>query len=96
MNVHWTDRAKARLKLLEEHIAQDSPQVARETVLRILKRSVQIGELPQSGRKVREFDDPLVREVLERPYRIVYQISDDRVDVLTVLHYRQLFPGDLP
>jgi plasmid stabilization system protein ParE len=33
MNVHWTDRAKARLKLLEVHIAQDSPQVARETVL---------------------------------------------------------------
>jgi toxin ParE1/3/4 len=36
-----------------------------------------------------------VREILERPYRILYCIKQDRVDVITVMHYRQLLPDDL-
>ncbi len=51
MKVYWTDRAKRRLKLIEEYIAQDAPEVGQRTVHRILARSRQIGELPQSGRK---------------------------------------------
>ncbi len=58
MKVYWTDRAKRRLKLIEEYIAQDAPEVAQRTVRRILARSRQIGELPQSGRRVPEFDHP--------------------------------------
>jgi len=95
MNVHWTDRAKARLRLLEEHIAQSSPQIARETVHRIISRSAQIGELPHSGCRVPEYDAPEVREMLERPYRIIDRARENQIDVLTVLHYRHLLPGDL-
>ena len=36
-----------------------------------------------------------VRELLERPYRILYRILPDRIDVITVMHYRQLLPSDL-
>lgn len=94
MKVYWTDRAKRRLKLIEEYIAQDAPEVAQRTVHRILARSRQIGELPQSGRKVPEFDHPEIREVLQRPYRIIYRVRSDRIDVLAVMHYRQLLPRD--
>jgi len=36
-----------------------------------------------------------LREVLERPYRIIYLIGSDRIDILTIVHYRQLLPEDL-
>lgn len=95
MRVHWTDRAKARLKLIHDYIAHDAPLVAPQVVERLLARSRQIGETPYAGRQVSEHQREDLREVLERPYRIIYRILPDRIDVITVMHYRQLLPGDL-
>jgi plasmid stabilization system protein ParE len=44
---------------------------------------------------VPEYQREDVREILERPYRILYRIKRDRIDVITVMHYRQLLPDDL-
>ncbi len=95
MKVHWTDRAKTRLKLIHEYIAQDAPLVATQVVERLIRRSQQIVKLPHTGRAVSEYQHEDLREVLERPYRIIYRIRRDRIDVLTVMHYRQLLPSDL-
>ena len=91
MKVHWTDRAKQRLKLIHDHIAKDAPLVAPSVIERLVRRSLQIGEFPHSGREVSEYQREDVREILERPYRI----QRDRIDVITVMHYRQLLPDDL-
>lgn len=95
MKVNWTERAKTRLRLIHEYIAADAPIVANQVVERLVNRSRQIAELPYSGRAVPEFQRTDVRELLERPYRIIYRIMPDRIDILTVLHYRQLLPHDL-
>lgn len=95
MRVHWTDRAKTRLRLIHDHIAKDAPLVASQVVERLLRRSIQIGDLPYSGRAVPEYQRDDIREVLEQPYRIIYRILPNRVDIITVMHYRQLLPGDL-
>lgn len=95
MKVHWTDRAKQRLKLIQQHIAKDAPLVAPNVIERLIRRSIQIGEFPHSGREVPEYRHPDVRESLERPYRILYHIKGDRIDIITVMHYRQLLPDDL-
>ncbi len=92
MIVNWTDFAKARLHKIHAVIAKDSAMVADKTIQRIVKRSKQIAELPKSGRKVPEYCEPDIREILERPYRIIYRILSNRIDVLTVMHYRQLLP----
>ena len=36
-----------------------------------------------------------VRELLERPYRLLYRVTPTQVEILTALHYRQLMPADL-
>ena len=54
MKVHWTDRAKTRLKLIHDYIAQDAPLVATQVVERLIRRSQQIGKLPHTGRAVPE------------------------------------------
>jgi len=95
MKVYWTDRAKQRLRLIEEHIAKDAPSTAEKTIQRILARSRQIEGVPRSGRQVPEYSNTQIRELLERPYRIVYRILSDRIDIVTVMHYRQLLPSDL-
>ncbi|HEX9811203.1 MAG TPA: type II toxin-antitoxin system RelE/ParE family toxin [Burkholderiales bacterium] len=95
MRVHWTTRAKARLHLLHNHIAQDAPLVAPKVIERLIERSRQIATVPHAGRQVPEYQREDVREVLERPYRLIYRILSDRIDIITVMHYRQLLPSDL-
>jgi plasmid stabilization system protein ParE len=51
--------------------------------------------LPRAARVVPEYRVEAVREVFERPYRIIYRIKADEIEVLTVMHYRQLLPADL-
>ena len=95
MKVHWTERAKRRLRLLHDHIAKDSPIIAPQVIERLVRRSIQIGDVPYAGREVPEYQREDVREILERPYRILYHIRRDRIDIITVMHYRQLLPDDL-
>lgn len=95
MRVHWTDHAKRRLKLIHDHIAKDAPLTALQVFERLVRRSIQIGKVPCAGREVPEYQREDVREILERPYRILYHIKGNRIDVITVMHYRQLLPDDL-
>ena len=95
MKVHWTDRAKGRLWKIYDHIAKDNPTAAREQIARLLIRSRTLGHLPRVGRQVPEYQLVDLRELLERPYRIIYFIYPDQIDVISVIHYRQLLPTDI-
>ena len=53
---------------------------------RITDRSQQIGAFPMSGRTVPEFQVGQLREVFEHPYRIIYRIRPDRIDIIAVVH----------
>ncbi len=87
MRVHWTDTAEGHLDAIYDYIAQDSPEYAMRMVDRLTRRSQQISEFPFSGRRVPEYDDvDQIREVIEGPYRIIYHIKPDRIDVLAVIH----------
>ena len=94
MKVYWTDEALKHLDNIHRHIAEDSPVYARRMVDKITRRSQQIGGFPQSGRMVPEYQDIDIREVIEPPYRIVYRVTPNRVDVLAVFHGAQLLPDD--
>lgn len=95
MRVHWTPEAKAQLAGIHSYIAQESPLVARQVVQRVATRCGQLAELPRSGHKVRDSNRDDIRELFSRPYRIIYRIKPDQIDILTVMHYRRLLPRDL-
>jgi toxin ParE1/3/4 len=77
MQVHWTNRAKARLRLIHQYIAEDSPKTALQVVDRVTARSQQLAELPRSGRQVPEYERNDIRELLVKPYRIIYKIKSN-------------------
>ena len=86
MKVYWTDSAQGHLDAIYAYIAQDSKTYARRTVDRITGKSRQIAAFPLSGRRVPEYDLDQIREVFSGPYRIVYHIRPDRIDVIAVIH----------
>ena len=95
MRVHWTNTALAHLLSIYEYVAQNSPVYADRVVDRLTRRSEQIGTFPRSGRRVPEYDREDLREVIEKPYRIIYRIREEQVDVLAVFHSAQRLPPQL-
>lgn len=92
MKVRWTDTALGHLTAIHDYVAQDAPIYARSLVDRLTDRSKQIGRFPRSGRMVPEYEQEDVREIIEAPYRIIYRILPERVDVLAVVHTSQEKP----
>ena len=62
---------------------------------KITRRSEQIADQPYSGRKVPEYEAEDIRELIEKPYRIIYLIKPDQIDVVAVIHGAQLIPDDI-
>jgi toxin ParE1/3/4 len=89
MKVVWTARARTRLAEIHDYIAQDSKPRALAMVEQILDRAEVLMLAPRSGARLQAFVDDEVRELLERPYRIIYRVSANSVEILTVKHYRE-------
>lgn len=87
--VHWSTTAIEHLAAIARYIGRTSPVYAERMVDRLLARTAQLSEFPDSGRHVAEVSDEQVRELLEGPYRIIYFVQATRIDVLAVVHGRQ-------
>jgi toxin ParE1/3/4 len=96
MKVLWTSSARQRLKEIEAYIARErSADIAREVVVRILRRTLALEQHPLLGTRLRRYANEDIRELLERPYRLIFRVAPEQVEIITVLHYRQLLPSDL-
>lgn len=92
-SVCWTPEARARLKEIRDYIiSKDAPQAATKVVSTLLLRTRQLEVAALSGRKVPDYPDDDLWELLERPYRIIYRVTEQQIEILTIMHYRQLLP----
>ena len=89
MKVLWTETAVAHLIAIHEYIAKTSPVYAQLTVRRLWDRAGQLEQFPDSGRTVPESSHADLRELLEHPYRILYEHLADRVRILAIVHGRR-------
>ncbi len=95
MKVYWTLNAIKHLTNIYDYIALNSPTYARRMVDRITRRSEQISTQPLSGRKVPEYEGKDIRELIEKPYRIIYRVKQGQIDVLAGIHGAQLLPDEI-
>lgn len=93
--VLWTPQARTDLRKIHEYVARDSHQYAALVVAKLLAAVRRLHSFPQSGRIVPERNDPLIREIVWRNYRIVYRVvaADSAVHVLTVFRGERMFPA---
>ena len=94
--VLWTEQARPDLAAIRAFISQDSPHYASVVVAQLIAATDRLMTFPESGRAVPEFYNSLIREVVHRPYRIVYRlVGVDQIHILTVHHGSQRLPSDL-
>ena len=87
--VRWSLRARADLKAIHDFIAKDAPMNARAVVREIVGRANLIDQTPRAGRKVPELEDEAIREIPVYSWRVIYQLRDDAVFIVTVVHKRR-------
>ncbi|MCB2181072.1 MAG: type II toxin-antitoxin system RelE/ParE family toxin [Desulfobulbaceae bacterium] len=92
MKLQWTETSKNDLIAIRNFIAEDNPTAARKWIDHLREKARNIVHQPLSGRKVPELSRDDIREVVERNYRIVYQVHPDRISILTVFESHRLFP----
>ena len=86
VKIIWTEIAIEDLRLIHEYISYDSKLYADRFIEKIINRVDQLESFPKSGRVVPEFDSSVIRELIEGNYRIIYQISSDKIAIIRVHH----------
>lgn len=84
--VIWTRPALEDLEEVASRIAHDSETYAASFVREVREAALSLGEFAERGQVVPEFRDPTVRELLIRPYRLVYEIIGDQVLLVGLIH----------
>lgn len=84
--VVWTDPAIDDLTAIMDYIARDSPRYALQTGERIYEAAGKLDLGPRAGWMVPEFNLDHFREVLMRPYRIIYEIRGEGCYIVAVIH----------
>jgi len=90
--VLWTRTARRDLDAIVAYIATDSIENAMSVLDRLQERAESLTTAAERGRLVPELRSIGVhqyRELVERPWRIVYRIQSDSVTVLAVLDGRR-------
>ncbi len=94
--VIWSDCARADLRRIFEYIEHDSPHYARKVVQEITAKPDILIEYPGIGRMVLELGDENVRELLIYSWRIIYELNEKDIIILTIVHQRKnLKPEDM-
>ena len=93
MKISWSAQALCDLRAIRDFIARDSKHYASLQIERLIKRVERTAEMPSKGHPVHEFIESDLREVHEGVYRIIYGISDEEFQVVTIVHMRQRITG---
>lgn len=84
--VVWSAEALADLEALADYISKDSAFYAAAFIQEVLDAARTINRFPKRGRIAPELDNPNVRELLVREYRIIYGIEEARIVILALVH----------
>lgn len=70
----WSEQARDDLQAIVLFIAQDNLTVAESFGYRLMSKVDVLAQFPELGRIVPEANDETVREIILRPYRIIYKV----------------------
>ena len=84
----WSEPALDDLRSVTNYIAEDNPAAAEKTGKAILAKTRNLAEHPLLGRMVPEIRRRDVRELIHRPYRILYRVDGLKktVEIIRVWH----------
>lgn len=87
VRIIWTELATSELKEIYDFISQDSKLYAKRQIIKIRNKTKILKSSKYIGKVVEEIGIPIVREIVEGNYRIIYQIKNEsEIAILTIHH----------
>ena len=86
----WSNEALDDIDRLAEYISRDSLQHAQTVVERLFDLADELPTNPRLGRIVPELYNPNVRERFLYSYRLIYELNDNSIHILAVIHGKRL------
>ena len=74
----WSKQALEDLHGVVVFIARDNPEVAASFGYRLISKVDMLGSFPEMGRVVPEKKNEKIREIIVRPYRVIYEVKADQ------------------
>jgi addiction module RelE/StbE family toxin len=84
--VVWTEAAWKDLEEAADYIARDSRRYAAAFVREVRDAARSLTRFAERGRVVPESQDPAMRQLLVRSYRLIYWITEQEVFVIGLIH----------
>ena len=80
--------ARRDLRSIVRYISLDSPNRAVSFGQFLISNTKQLADFPELGRIVPEFEDPDIREIVVRSYRVIYRVdhTERRVGIARFWH----------
>ena len=85
----WTEPALNDLQAIYDYISKDSEYYASIFIGEIIESAEKLTDFPEIGRIVPEYQQEDIREILVQSYRVIYQLEQNRILILTVIHGRR-------
>jgi plasmid stabilization system protein ParE len=86
----WSEEALNDIRNIAEYIERDSPFYAEQVVERLFDLAEELPVNPKLGRIVPELHDDTVRERFVYSYRLIYELRDEAIEVLAIIHGKRL------
>ncbi len=84
-------KAVRDLEAIVRYISLTNPSAGKRVGEILIEKTKELREFPFKGQKVNEFDNPHIRQLMLRPYRIVYRVEEDkkRISIVRFWHSSQ-------
>lgn len=90
MRVRWTTDAADDLERICDYVARERPEAARRLAFDVLRAIESLRDFPNRGRPGRVQGTREI--VLTRPFLAVYEVREEEVQVLRILHGARQWP----
>lgn len=87
--VVWSQPAKADLRQIHDFISKDSKFYAKRVIGDIMDKTGVLNDAPLIGKITPELNIEQIREIPIYSYRIIYEVKEQCVFVLAVVHKRR-------
>ena len=86
--VIWSPSARLDLKEIVSYIAEDNGEIAQRFGLSLIDATKSLASFPNKGRTVPELGSQDIREVIFKPYRIIYRVTEPQsvIEIVRVWH----------
>ncbi len=91
VQIKITDTAKRDIVSIYTHIKKDSLQNAKMVAGSIIAKIDTLYKQPDFGKIVKEFNDPVIRELKLFKFRIIYKLNTPfSIEIITIHHSARL------